>query len=236
MRIVCISDTHELHNVLKPLPPGDLLIHSGDFTYDGEPRVIEKFMDWLSEKAKEYSLGAILVAGNHDLSLDPNLVDRSNGLLSVTSSAHDEAIALVNSKPNVTYLNDSGVTLEHPNTLEPLHIWGSPIQPTFFDWAFNRARGKEISLHWAKIPENTNILITHGPPLYILDTVKPNSMSLGCFDLALKVEQLPNLKLHVFGHIHGGYGLLKKRNTLFVNAATLNEAYSPVNDIISVEI
>lgn len=64
---------------------------------------------------------------------------------------------------NMYYLNDSGICIEGIN------IWGSPITPTFFNWAFNKDRGYDIIQHWQKIPDNTDILITHGPPNMILD-------------------------------------------------------------------
>ena len=73
---------------------------------------------------------------------------------------------------------------------------------------------------WEKIPDDTQVLLTHGPPLGILDQ---NWQDLDCGDQYLleRIEQLPELKLHVFGHIHSGQGMTSKKlgGPLFVNAA-----------------
>jgi hypothetical protein len=58
--------------------------------------------------------------------------------------------------PTVIYLNDSGVEIDG------LKFWGSPVQPYFHNWAFNRI-GDDICKHWELIPLDTDILITHGP-------------------------------------------------------------------------
>ncbi|MEI6873153.1 MAG: UvrD-helicase domain-containing protein, partial [Verrucomicrobiota bacterium] len=63
----------------------------------------------------------------------------------------------------IARLLNSGVTIEG------LKIWGSPYSPRFFDWAFNCDRGEDIAQHWRLIPDDTDILITHGPPAGILD-------------------------------------------------------------------
>ncbi|PQJ82612.1 metallophosphoesterase family protein [Polaribacter glomeratus] len=74
---------------------------------------------------------------------------------------------------NVIYLNDSGCEIAD------LKIWGSPVQPEFYNWAFNIECGKEIKQHWDLIPKNIDILITHGPPYGILDKTTRNDL-VGC--------------------------------------------------------
>ena len=49
---------------------------------------------------------------------------------------------------HIIFLNDSGCVLEN------IKIWGSPVQPWFYDWAFNRTRGAEIKKHWDLIPKD----------------------------------------------------------------------------------
>ena len=45
MRIVCISDTHSLHNgMVHEIPSGDVLIHSGDISNRGGRQVISRLL------------------------------------------------------------------------------------------------------------------------------------------------------------------------------------------------
>jgi Icc-related predicted phosphoesterase len=123
-------------------------------------------------------------------------------------------------------------------TIDGLNFWGSPITPNFFEayWAFNRSRGEIISRYWDMIPQITDVLITHGPPHDIMDLV-PDGKKVGCEELRLKVDyDLPRLKLHVFGHIHDGYGKRKIDNKTFVNASICTEQYVPKNPPIQVEL
>jgi Icc-related predicted phosphoesterase len=123
---------------------------------------------------------------------------------------------------NAIYLENSGTELAG------LKIWGSPVQPEFNNWAFNVARGAAIRRYWQMIPASTDVLITHGPPYGILDTAHPTTAHLGCEELAEAVQQT-RPRLHVFGHIHGGYGTAKANGTQFVNASVVDEAYHLVN-------
>lgn len=219
MRVVCVADTHERHAQVA-LPAGDLLIHAGDFTMVVEKRRIQDFATWITESAKNFRYGAVLIAGNHDLTMDV-------GHRGYMAGYED----MITSLPNVYYLNDSGLTL--PNGMT---VWGSPITPWFGNWAWNREE-EDIVDHWALIPENTNILITHGPPFGILDQPGGNGGHVGCDHLRDKIlGRMSKLKLHVFGHIHGGAGAVKCGNTTFVNASVVNEAYKVANEPIVIDI
>lgn len=222
MKIVCISDTH--NRLPEELPPGDLLIHAGDATMGGTLREVQHFLEAFSG----YDFGhKIFVAGNHDwlFEKDP---EKANELL-------DEF-------PSITYLNDSGVEIEG------FSIWGSPVQPWFGSWAFNRDRGADIQKHWDKIPKNTDILITHGPVWGILDIVwhswntatnTPNEFlgykHAGCQNLLDTIRHI-NPKLHVCGHIHSAHGQKTVGETTFVNASLLDESYSPAYNPIVIEL
>ena len=111
--------------------------------------------------------------------------------------------------------------------INDIKIWGSPITPWHFDWAFNKKRGKEIAKHWSLIPPETDLLITHGPPYSILDQVV-NERPVGDRDLLKRVMELKP-KVHVFGHIHESYGKIRKEGCLFINACNVNEQYNLVN-------
>jgi Icc-related predicted phosphoesterase len=174
---------------------------------------------WLRKQPHKHK---VFVAGNHDWMFQRNrtmaLQLLNNGIIG-------------DGNGKISYLEDSGVTIEG------LHIYGSPWQPTFFDWAFNLDRGAAIKHKWNLIPEGLDVLITHGPPLGIHDQSFPHlgSEHLGCEDLMAAVERAKP-KMHVFGHIHGGYGKTQYENTLFINAAICNESYKPVNAPIVVEL
>lgn len=215
MKIVLISDTHTKHRHLD-LPEGDLLIHAGDITYDGTLADIEDFNLWIGEQRPKFNYGVIVIAGNHDLTMDQD-----------HRKYDPQAEKLLS---NCIYLNDSGCDIGG------LKIWGSPVQPNFgWGWAFNRGRGEGIKEHWDKIPANIDILITHGPPHQVLDYPFGKYPPVGCADLMDAILRIKP-KLHVFGHIHGSYGDRVFGDTHFVNASSLDEVYRPVNIPIVVEI
>ncbi|MFN8672405.1 MAG: metallophosphatase domain-containing protein [Candidatus Sericytochromatia bacterium] len=150
-KIVCISDTHVQHRSLN-LPEGDILIHAGDISRVGKLNEIIEFNSWLGTLNYKHK---IIIAGNHDFIFE-NDYNLSKSLIT-----------------NAIYLEDSGVEIEE------IKFWGSPVSPRFYDWAFNRDRGEDINKHWAKIPKNIDVLITHGPPYGILDKTV-SSENVGC--------------------------------------------------------
>lgn len=205
LTIHCISDTHNKHRHFT-LPGGDILIHAGDATGRGRPEEIIPFLDWFADQ--DYS-HLIFIPGNHDFGFENNY-----------SLYADEC-----KKRNIILLNDSGCEVEG------IKIWGSPITPAFHNWAFNRERGDEIRPHWDLIPDDIEILITHGPPLLIRDWVRPGTLMedhVGCWDLAHVIStRLKKLKLHVFGHIHEGRGYTYKDGIAYINASALDGMYCP---------
>ena len=210
-KIVCLSDTHNCNEQIS-VPDGDILIHAGDATVRGTRYEVEKFLVWFSSLPHQFK---IFVAGNHDW-----LYETDN-----------DFARLLTAKFNIEYLQDSFLEIEG------LKIYGSPWQPRFYDWAFNLMRGAEIAGKWKLIPPDTDILITHGPPHGILDEV-PNKFFIentGCEELRKKVEEI-RPKLHVFGHIHCGYGTTEKFGVKFVNASNCDESYEPTQPPIVVDL
>lgn len=205
MRLVCLSDTHGRHRELK-VPDGDLLLHAGDFSKRGTPAEIRDFNAWLAELPHAHK---VVIAGNHDF-----LFEREPALARELLSA-------------ATYLEDSGCEIAG------LKIWGSPVSPRFFDWAFNRSRGAEIRAHWAQIPAETDLVLVHGPPAGILDRTWLGQ-HVGCQDLQQVLAALQPACV-VFGHIHEGYGSLRQGPTLYVNAASLDQRYRPVHPPLLLE-
>jgi Icc-related predicted phosphoesterase len=117
--------------------------------------------------------------------------------------------------------------LDQTITIKGLKIHGSPISPAFRNWAYNRNPGPDIQKHWDLIPTDVDVLITHCPPWNTLDKVwNRQNEPLGCKDLRNTIDlRLTKLKLHVFGHIHSGNGMLKYEKIKYVNASSLNEEY-----------
>ena len=116
-----------------------------------------------------------------------------------------------------------------------IKIYGSPWQPEFCNWAFNLPRtGLELQEKWENIPKDTDILITHGPPWGHLDVVRGRTDNLGCELLRQRVDEIKP-KIHVFGHIHSGYGYKFENETHFINASVLNESYIYKQSPVSIE-
>ena len=199
-RIVCISDTHNRHKEVK-LPEGDILVHAGDFTGRGLPKEIVKFGRWLS--SLEQYKHKIVIAGNHEKLFESNF-------LTAWSYLNDSAA------PNVHYLQDRQLEIDG------IKFYGSPWQPAFCNWAFNLERSSDtLKEKWDAIPDDTNVLITHGPPKYILDKAD-DGYDCGCEHLAARTKELEHLKLHVFGHIHESAGQVWMAGVTYVNASFLD--------------
>jgi predicted phosphohydrolase len=218
MRIVCLSDTHNRHAAIR-VPEGDLLLHAGDATMHGTPEEIRAFDAWLGTLPHPHK---VVIAGNHDW-----LFQREP----------EAARALIT---NAVYLEDSGATIGG------LRLWGSPWQPWFLDWAFNLRRGRPLREKWDRVPPETDVLVTHGPPFGIRDRVRklfPGAIglalgrgeSVGCEELLEAVGRL-RPRLHLFGHIHEGYGTEQRDGTAFVNASSCDARYRAVNAPIVIDL
>jgi Icc-related predicted phosphoesterase len=225
VRVVMISDTHgkQRDMRLRPIPEGDILIHAGDLIRDHndmrEYYDINRFFQ--EQKSFKHKL---FIAGNHDWGFQ-----REKQL--ATELMH-----------GATYLQDQFVEIKG------LKIYGTPWQPEFCNWAFNLPRmGNKLQAAWEMIPDDTDVLITHGPPHGIQDKIHMDeeanasyNQHLGCELLMRRVEQIKPM-IHVFGHIHGGYGTQtitwdNGQQTIFVNAAICTERYEPLNTAIVADI
>ena len=217
MKIVAISDTHGMHRRLDgKIPEGDLLIHAGDLTRHGSRGEFVDFCEWFAEQPHTHKL---FIAGNHDKYLEEDAA---------------QADYYIN-KFGLTYLKDSSVTIDGQI------FYGSPRTPQYYNWSFMSVRGNSIKRYWDNIPDNTDVLITHGPPLGQGDLVPPYPgvskfpRSAGCLQLLLRIKEVKP-KVHICGHIHAGYGISQCDElplTTFINAATCTEGYAPSNAPIS---
>ncbi|MBA3534089.1 MAG: metallophosphatase domain-containing protein [Ardenticatenales bacterium] len=199
LTIVALSDTHSLHGQLA-IPDGDILLHAGDITRQGDIADVVEFNAFLGTLPHRHK---VVIAGNHDFCFE-RLPNRCRQLLT-----------------NAIYLEDESVTLEG------IKIYGSPWQPWFHDWAFNLARGEPLRRKWALIPPDTDILITHGPPLGHGDRTTLNEV-VGCADLLEAVQRL-RPRYHLFGHIHEAYGVTRNEHTTFINASSCTFKYTATN-------
>ncbi len=94
-------------------------------------------------------------------------------------------------------------------TIAGLNIYVSPMTP-LYGGAFGKSSAVDRTRHWAKVPFNTTILITHGPPFGILDLSPGQQECMGDPELLERVRELKSLLLHPFGHVHGGYGVVEE--------------------------
>ena len=214
IKIVAISDTHNGHNSIV-IPPCDILIHAGDESFRGKKDETEAFAKWFDKQPAKH---LVWTPGNHSVQLSAHWPGSSHWLKDIS--------------PRTNILMHSAVTLEG------LKIWGSPVTPWFHDWAWNEIRGAAIKKYWDMIPADTSIVVTHGPPHGILDTVDEGGSyedHVGCKDLMDRLL-IVKPKLHIFGHIHEGYGRQQHLDTLYLNASIMNRHYEPVNKPIEVEL
>jgi Icc-related predicted phosphoesterase len=213
MKITFISDTHNKHEYLTSkaynniLGSGDVLVHAGDCTGMGKTHEIKNFLDWFSNTNYTHK---IFIAGNHDWGFE----------------LHND-IAPEYKEKNVHYLFDSEVVIDG------VKFYGSPWQPEFYNWAFNLPRGEKLAEKWALIPNDTDVLITHGPAHGMLDWL-PSGAQVGCQDLYYKIMEIQP-KIHVCGHIHCAYGQKYFNGVEFLNASVLDEQYQHHNKPISLE-
>lgn len=230
MKICIISDTHGHHRKLT-IPECDVLICAGDITVDGEWDVIQDFAFWMKEQAVKHK---IVIFGNHE---------KNHSISYYTNYTKERTLTLLEGF-GIRYLEDDGITLDG------VKFYGSPWQHQFAGYDFYLPwRSRALVEKWAKIPNDTNVLITHTPPYGILDLVpqkavapfiKPGAeddlVRVGDQDLLARVARLPNLKAHVFGHIHFSYGEHIKAGIKFVNAAICTEEGEPINKPIVIDI
>ncbi len=225
MKFVCISDCHGRFDWLQ-LPEGDILLVAGDImnNYGGgeyKNALMQKMeFDGLVQLWNKLPFKKVIcIAGNHDW-----LFER------------EDYRFYRNGK--VIYLQGEEVEVGG------FKIYGFPWQPRFYDWAFNVDRNSpKMAALLNKIPDDVEILISHGPPHGILDWSEYSSMHVGCEQMIRRVKELPNLKLHIFGHIHGAYGVVKKemwgihgQPVIFANASVCNEKYQAVNAPLVFEV
>lgn len=232
MKIWCISDTHMKHGFLD-IPDGiDMVIFAGDSgtvrdSYESE-QVIRNFLMWYGELKIAYK---IFIGGNHDLALEKKFITKED-------------------------IESRGIIyLEHESKeVGGIKIFGSPYTPSFGNgWAYNVKRNK-LDAYWSEIPDDTDIVVTHGPPLGILDHTQSgtsigtnesgNTAVYSCGDKSL-LNHIKRIKplAHIYGHIHdenrclnAGIMQINGLRTKFINASVLDLDYNICNNGVLIEI
>lgn len=200
-KLVCFSDIHEQweDHVLSP-PEGDILIFAGDWSFLGKFLPTNSFNLWL----EKYGFGRrrnVVVAGNHEVEFS-----RDSSRKSWLSAA--------------TYLEHELLDIDG------LRIFGSPYSKEFGNWVYG-VSGDKAERIWNQIPEDIDVLVTHGPPFGILDQNEQGE-HCGCPYLLERVKKIKP-KVHIFGHIHESFGQVKKHGIKFANVSICNLRYYPVN-------
>lgn len=162
----------------------------------------------------------LVIAGNHDISLDSEYYYSRSGTLhrrrhDDDASETPEAIkALYTSaaaqEAGIVYMEEETRTFEL-STGAVFTVYASPYQPEFCRWAFAYPRSED---RFNPVPGAENpvpgfpgvdLMLTHGPPMGVLDRVVWGGERVGCEFLRRAVERA-RPRVHVFGHIHEGYG------------------------------
>jgi len=234
VRVVCISDVHNRFTNMPRIPPGDILVISGDLTMRGLPAEIETFISWVL--TIEGFQHIVFTAGNHDISLDTEYYKNTFRIEEISKLKRQESSVAIRNKvkelssKNIHYLENESIILNG------LKFWGSPVTPEFCGWSFAKNRGLDIDEIWKKIPDDTDVVITHGPPAGIGDVNDRERMNCGCINLLWHVSERVKPKLHIFGHIHEDRGVFTDGTTNFVNCAICTRKYRPENVPIIVDI
>ncbi len=208
MKVFFFSDSHCLHRELV-IPYGvDMLICGGDVSNvqnrAANAHEVLDFLIWYESLPIKYK---IFIAGNHDTSIEAGLVDPRK-------------------YSSIDYLEHESIERGGVN------IFGSPYTPTFgVGWAFNKDKHK-LQPYWEQIPENTDILVTHGPPKTILDLSYDRNGNLEyCGDKSL-LNRVSVIEpdYHLFGHIHNyeicnnaGQMQITSLKTQFINGSCVTD-------------
>jgi len=208
IRIVVISDTHCKASEIEEIPAGDVLIHCGDFTDFSTDEEVTEFCKFLEQCPHEYKL---VIGGNHDESI----------LAASTKQEKNPSKAVEDflSEKYCTYLQNKTVEINS------VKIYGVP-------WVKGDFRVTKSV--YDSIPEGTDIVLTHAPPLGCGDCMVGTTHS-GDQEL-LKTMLKIKPRYHLFGHAHEGYGIYQSQCTTFINAATCTRDLKPEHPPIVFDI
>jgi len=202
VRLTLISDTHERHGRYE-MPQSDILIHCGDILASSRfaPEthavdVLRDFSDWLARAPCKHR---VVIPGNHDIGIIALGPERIKDLLSTAHFLQFESVELA-----VDATSD-----ENGSSPRRVSIYGAPLS---YGKSHNRVgQGREAEAAMERnMPEKSDIVVTHGPAKFFI------------------LDALARLRpqLHAHGHIHRGYGEVKRHgeqggDCISVNAAMM---------------
>lgn len=212
IRFVCISDSHSL---FFNFPPGDVLLHAGDFTKKGTSDEVLQFANYLKTTNYQYK---IIIAGNHDSPFD---ISNFDDIMKKRRNPYPcDPYAVKRLFKDFIYLEDSFVNVFGYT------VWGTPWTHQHYKGAFTIKEKYILGQKFQQIPLGVDIVLSHSPPNGILDRSKDNR-HLGSEVLAETIRMIKP-KVHVFGHIHEGHGVQTIDGTTYINASVCNNRYQPI--------
>src|ERR1700727_3193508 len=126
MRICIVSDVHEFQKQVS-VPDGDVFISCGDETFANNLGALKNYCDWVHDLPHSNKL---MIFGNHSMNTEPGQSKRELSIKMVKDAG-------------IHYLEDSSIVIDG------LKFHGSPVQPLYWNFAWNRRRGNDIAKHWA---------------------------------------------------------------------------------------
>jgi Icc-related predicted phosphoesterase len=172
----------------------------------------------------------VVVAGDFTMfDRDPAVVFSFNAFLGDLKTKHKPLVIYGNHEfgfeadpSRRKLLSNATVLVNESVTIDGLKFWGSPVT-TLYSGAFGMSNPKDRKALYETIDEDTDVIVTHGPP----DTGE----HAGDEELLERVMEVQPL-LHIFGHVHAGYGMKRLGETLFINCALLGQGggiqHSPI--------
>lgn len=247
VRLVVVSDTHNVDIPISLFPPGDILIHAGDHTMSGRPSELKGAAAWLRSLAARYTHGVVAIGGNHDRPLD------TETWLQAAPYSQPGEPWTYGSMVSARSLFDDGSLRDGPMRLlqhsatevAGLKLFGSPyvnLTPRRRAMALDNPVRYEgfirddvrLAELCRDIPAGLDVLITHGPPLGVLDTsvrhggvLRQAPISIGSAALRDRLRGMrpaDRPRVHIFGHEHDSRGVVvdQEMGTVFVNAVAVN--------------
>lgn len=226
-KFLVISDTHNFQfddgdgnsqPLQLPTPQADVLLHCGDLTQVGGVSSFKKALKMLGSIDAELRL---VIPGNHDLELEKPYSQAQRDYDGTPEDPEDHDLSVktmtgpLAAEAGVTFLTE-GTHLFTLKSGAVFKIYVSPYTPAFCDWAFayehneDRFNGPHqvangvISIATNPIPDDVDIVMTHGPPKSVLDWCPQGNV--GCENLLHAIRRVKPM-MHCFGHVHEGNGV-----------------------------
>lgn len=228
LRIVCLSDTKGCHEIIaSQIPWGHVLVHCGNFTISGQPHEVKEFNEFLGTLPHKFN---IVIAGTNEITFDRNTYSNSETIWKKYKHYKKfDSNQIKNLLTNAIYLEDYGCRIKG------IEFYGTPWHANdIHDDSFGVPRGKSILNKWNMIPSNTRVLLTHAPPVGLLDI--KSKVKIGDAELLSTVQERVKPDVHIFGHACDSFGSYSDDITNYYNASIVNsngeiDGYAQVIDI-----